>query len=84
MKTFSILREIIRGFTKARQAAANMLGNIYSEPYKRAYDDGDTDECERITELLLDVEIEGYRLLKYKTIVGWKDKKLSDVEEEEE
>ena len=69
---------------EARQAAANMLGNIYSEPYKRAYDDGDTDECERITELLLDVEIEGYRLLKYKTIVGWKDKKLSDVEEEEE
>lgn len=69
---------------EARQAAANMLGNIYSEPYKRAYDDGDTDECERITELLLDVEIEGYRLLKYKTIVGWKDKKLSDDEEEEE
>ena len=69
---------------EARQAAANMLGNIYSEPYKRAYDDGDTDECERITELLLDVEIEGHRLLKYKTIVGWKDKKLSDDEEEEE
>ena len=69
---------------EARQAAANMLGSIYSEPYKRAYDDGDTDECERITELLLDVEIEGYRLLKYKTIVGWKDKKLSDDEEEEE
>ncbi len=69
---------------EARQAAANMLGNIYSEPYKRAYDDGDTDECERITELLLDVEIEGYRLLKYKTIVGWKDKKLSDDKEEEE